>query len=58
MSPRKPRAGGQSRQQLSQRLKDRRLHEETLLLEAADALARRNTAEAAVAEAVVALIRL
>jgi DNA repair ATPase RecN len=55
MSPRKSRAGGQSRQQLSQRLKDRRVHEETLLLEAADALARRNSAEALVAEAVESL---
>ena len=55
MSPRKSRAGGQSRQQLSQRLKDRRAHEETLLLEAADALAHRHAAEAAVAAAVDAL---
>jgi hypothetical protein len=55
MSPRRSRAAGQSRQQIAQRLRDRRVHEETLILEAADALARRNTAEAAVTAAAEAL---
>jgi hypothetical protein len=55
MSPRRSRAAGQSRQQIAQRLRDRRAHEETLILQAADALARRNAAEVAVAEAVEAL---
>ncbi len=55
MSPRRPRVVGHSRQQIAQRLRDRRSHEETLILDAAEALARRNTAELAVAEAVEAL---
>jgi hypothetical protein len=55
MSPRRSRTAGQSRQQIAQRLRDRRAHEESLILQAADALARRNTAEVAVAEAVEAL---
>jgi hypothetical protein len=55
MSPRRPRVAGHSRQQIAQRLRDRRSHEETLILEAADALARRNAAELAVTEAADAL---
>ena len=55
MSPRRPRVAGRSRQQIAQRLRDRRSHEETLILEAADALARRNAAELAVTEAADAL---
>jgi hypothetical protein len=55
MSPRRPRAPGQSRQQIAQRLRDRRAHEEILILDAADAMARRNAAELALAEAAEAL---
>jgi DNA repair ATPase RecN len=55
MSPRRPRAPGHSRQQIAQRLRDRRSHEERLILAAADALAQRNVAEAAVTEAMEAL---
>ena len=55
MSPRRPRVAGHSRQQIAQKLHDRRGHEETLILEAADALARRNAAELAVTEAADAL---
>jgi hypothetical protein len=55
MSPRRPKVAGHSRQQIAQRLRDRRSHEETLILEAADSLARRNTAEAAANEASEAL---
>jgi hypothetical protein len=55
MSPRRPKVAGHSRQQIAQRLRDRRSHEETLILEAADSLARRNAAEVAVTEASEAL---
>ena len=55
MSPRRPRITGQSRQQIAQRLRDRRTHEETLILDAADALARRNAADLALSEAAEAL---
>ncbi len=55
MSPRRPRVAGQSRQQIAHRLRDRRSHEETLILEAAEALVRRNAAEMAMAEASEAL---
>jgi hypothetical protein len=56
MSPRRPRVAGHSRQQIAQRLRDRRSHEETLILEAAEALARRNAAELAAAEAAEGLM--
>lgn len=52
MSPRRPRAAGQSRQKIAQRLRDRRSHEEVLILDVASALARRSAAESALAEAV------
>jgi hypothetical protein len=55
MSPRRPRVAGHSRQQIAHRLRDRRSHEETLILDAAEALARRNAAEMAMAEASEAL---
>lgn len=55
MSPRRARPSGQSRQQIAQRLRERRLREELLVLEAGDALARRAAAEAASAEASRAL---
>jgi hypothetical protein len=55
MSPRRPRAAGHSRQEIAQLLRDRRTQEETLILDVAGALERRNTAELAVAEAVEAL---
>lgn len=55
MSPRKSRSAGQSRQQIACRLRERRTHEELLIVAAADALARRNAAESAVAEAMDAL---
>jgi hypothetical protein len=51
MSPRRARPTGQSRQQIAHRLRDRRVREETLIVQAADALSRRYAAEAAVAEA-------
>jgi hypothetical protein len=57
MSPRRPNASGQSRQQIANRLRDRRAREEALILEAAEALARRDAAEAVVADAVDALNR-
>ena len=55
MTPRRSRAGGQSRQQIAQRLRDRRLREEILILEAAESLARREAAERAVGEAAESL---
>lgn len=55
MSPRKSRSDGQSRQQIARRLRERRTHEELLILACADALARRNAAESAVTEASEAL---
>ena len=55
MSPRRPRTPGQSRQKIAQRLRDRRSHEEVLILDVASALARRSAAESALAEAVEAL---
>jgi hypothetical protein len=55
MSPRRARANGQSRQQIAVRLRDRRVREETLIVEAADALARRSTAESEVAAAMEVL---
>lgn len=57
MSPRRPSASGQSRQQIAKRLRDRRAREEALILEAAEALARRDAAEAVVADATDALNR-
>jgi hypothetical protein len=56
MSPRRTNYSGQSRQQIALRLRERRVREETLIIEAADALARRRTAEDAVADATDALI--
>jgi hypothetical protein len=55
MSPRRPRASGQSRQHIAQRLRERRTKEEQLILDAAEALARRNAAEAAVGDAMDSL---
>jgi PAS domain-containing protein len=55
MSPRRPRASGQSRQKIAQRLRERRTKEEILMLDVAEALARRNAAEAAVADAMASL---
>ena len=55
MSPRRARVTGQSRQQIAQRLRDRRVREETLLVEATEALARRDAAETALSEAIDAL---
>jgi hypothetical protein len=57
MSPRRPTASGQSRQQIAKRLRDRRAREEVLILEAAEALARRDAAEVVVADAIDALNR-
>jgi hypothetical protein len=55
MSPRKARTSGQTRQQIAQRLRERRAREEVLILDATDALARRRAAETALAESVEAL---
>src|SRR5579862_2897703 len=55
MTPRRPRAPGHSRQKIAQRLRDRRSHEELLILDVASAQARRRAAELALAEAVEAL---
>jgi hypothetical protein len=57
MSPRRPTASGQSRQQIAKRLRDRRAREEALILEAAEALARRDAAESLAADATEVLNR-
>ena len=55
MSPRRPRASGQLCQKIAQRLRERRTREETLVLDAAEALAKRNAAETTAAEAMDSL---
>jgi hypothetical protein len=56
MSPRRTSYSGQSRQGIALRLRERRVREENLIIEAADALARRRIAEDAVSDATDALV--
>jgi hypothetical protein len=51
MSPRRANPNSQTRRGIAGRLHDRRVREETLILEAGNALARRTEAEAAVSQA-------
>ena len=57
VSPRRAKPPNQSRQQIALKLRDRRVREETLIVQAADALERRIEAEAAVSTATDDLLR-